>query len=206
MFLTVEGGDGAGKTTLIRHLKATLEAEGNTLVLTREPGGCPLAEHIREWVLNRHSSVSIGSRAEILLFLAARAQHIEEVIEPALNAGSIVICDRFHDSTIAYQGYGRGLGAEAVRSLCHKACGSFQPDLTLYLDVSPEVARKRISDDKREEDRMEAEKKEFHERVRSGYRAIAKEDPQRFILIDANASLEQVQEQALAHIRSRCLK
>lgn len=200
MFLSIEGGDGAGKTTLIHYLKKVFEEKRRQVLITREPGGCPLAEQIRDWLLSADSSVSIGKRAEMLLFLAARAQNIEEVIKPALDVGTFVICDRFHDSTVAYQAYGRQEDPLFVRRLCHEACGLLVPELTLYLDVDVEVGKGRISGSK---DRIEAEAQTFHERVRAGYWQIAQDDPSRFFIIDAHQGPEDVQEQALSIISSR---
>lgn len=197
MFLSIEGGDGAGKSTLIRRLKEQLEKEGKEVLLTREPGGSPLGEKIRSQLLDHDSSVNIGAKAELLLFLASRVQHIEETIKPALAAGKVVICDRFNDSSIAYQGYGRQMGADFVSSLCHQACNGFNPDLTLYLDVEVAVGQERRGGSGEGDDRIESEKADFHERVRGGYRELAKQDPERFHIIDAHGSPDEVFEEAL---------
>lgn len=197
-FITIEGGEGAGKTTLIHRLEEVLQSWGFTVVKTREPGGTLLGNEIRSWLLNHHASIKIGARAELLMFLAARAQHIEELIAPALAAGKVVLCDRFNDSTIAYQGVGRGLGLAFVQDLCHRVCGQTVPDLTFYLDVDPEIGlqrTKRISKENAaagEVDRIEAEKMEFHQSVRKSFAEIAQAEPTRFISIDASQPQENV--------------
>ena len=197
-FITFEGGEGAGKTTLINEMAAILEAQGLSVVKTREPGGTLFGNQIRGWLLDNRSNVSIGAKAELLLFLSARAQHIEEVIVPAIEAGKIVLCDRYNDSTIAYQGAGRFLGTAWVRSLCNLVCGSTLPDLTFYLDVDPVIGlarTKRISKENSvagELDRIEAEAIEFHHRVRQAFQIMAQEEPKRFSWIDANQSRETV--------------
>jgi len=197
-FISVEGGEGAGKTTLISKFEGILQSWGLSVVKTREPGGSLLGNELRQWLLNRHKSIKIGAKAELLMFLAARAQHIEEVIAPAIAKGKIVLCDRFNDSTIAYQGVGRGLGLSFVRNLCSSICGETTPDLTFFLDVDPLIGlqrTKRISKENAaagEWDRMEAEKIEFHQLVRSAFVEIAKAEPERFFSIDASQALPQV--------------
>ncbi len=203
-FISVEGGEGAGKTTLIGHLERTLGARGITVVKTREPGGTELGNQIRAWLLTRSATMKIDAKAELLLFLAARAQHIEEVIQPALAAGKVVICDRYNDSTIAYQGAGRGLGVDWVRNLCLNICGQVVPDLTFYLDVNPTTGlnrtRRATKENARagEVDRIEAEKKDFHERIRTAFVHFAKAEPERFCLIDANQPQRLVIDRAKA--------
>lgn len=199
-FITIEGGEGAGKTTLINLFEKLLQEWGFSVVKTREPGGSLLGNEIRNWLLNRHESVKIGPKAELLMFLAARAQHIEEVIAPAIAAGKVVICDRFNDSTVAYQGVGRGLGLPYVRDLCSAICGKTVPDLTFYLDVDPHIGLQRTKRTSKENagagevDRIEAEALEFHQRVRAAFAEIAKEEPGRFISVDASESQEKVAE------------
>jgi dTMP kinase len=191
-FITLEGGEGAGKSTLIQGLYDSLTARGYQVVFTREPGGCALAEAVRRLLLKRDTGVSIGERAELLLFLAARAQHVEELIRPALRQGRVVICDRFHDSTIAYQGVARGLGAEAVRSMSTEASGGLVPDLTLLLDIAPDEGLQRARGVHKAEaatdgvDRMESEAIEFHHRVRQAYLSIAAQEPHRVVVLDAH--------------------
>ena len=198
LFISIEGGEGAGKTTLINFLERILQSWGFSVVRTREPGGSILGNEIRSWLLNHRSQIKIGAKAELLMFLAARTQHIEEVIAPALEAGKIVLCDRFNDSTIAYQGIGRGLGFSYVRDLCLSVCGKTIPDLTLYLDVDPVVGLQRTKSISKENaavgevDRIESEKLEFHQHVRNAFAQIAKSEPERFITVDASQTQEHV--------------
>lgn len=208
-FITVEGGEGAGKTSLLSHMEKYLRDQGIAVVRTREPGGTTFGEHMRGWLLNHNDKIKISAKAELLLFLAARAQHIEEVILPAFNAGKVVICDRFNDSTVAYQGAGRQLGMEWVSDLCDMICGAISPDLTFYLDVDPQVGLARTRRTIKENaaagqiDRIESEKLEFHQRVRDAFRVIAEEDPERFYRIDANQPQEAVIEAAINVISQR---
>jgi dTMP kinase len=189
MFISIEGGEGSGKTTLIKSLAEFLRSLGKEVILTREPGGTPFGEAIRHMLLDPNLPFSFGPRAEMLLFLAARAQHIEEVIIPALKQSKIVICDRFNDSTIAYQGGARGLGIDAVERLCNEACGHFHPDLTFVLDIDPVQAFNRIQ---RSKDRMEEETLEFHQKVRSAFQELHVRHPDRIRVIDAEQTPEQV--------------
>lgn len=199
-FITIEGGEGAGKTTLILRFKEILQSLGIPVVTTREPGGSLLSNQIRDWLLSRQPTVKIGAKAELLMFLAARAQHIEELIAPALAAGKVVLCDRFNDSTIAYQGAGRGLGVSFVRELCQAVCGRTVPDLTFYLDVDPVVGLQRTRHSSKENaaagevDRMEAEKLEFHQRVRDVFVEMAQAEPARFAIVDASRPQKAVVE------------
>lgn len=207
MFITVEGGEGAGKSTLIDRLEEELTAQGQSVVKTREPGGTALGNAIRQWLLG--DQVSIGKKAELLLFLAARAQNIEECIQPALNAGKTVLCDRFNDSTIAYQGSGRDLGPSEVQELCDITCAGLNPGLTLFLDVDPDVGLERTKHLSKEEaaagavDRIESEKRQFHHDVREGFLALAQQNPNRIRVIDANQSQEAVMTEALQAIREK---
>lgn len=202
-FISFEGGEGAGKTTVIQKIEHSLINSGYTIVRTREPGGSPLGEHIRHLLLDRKETISISAMAELMLFLAARSQQIEEVIKPALNSGKMVLCDRFNDSTVAYQGAGRGLGVERVEKLCDLVCGSIVPHLTLYLDVDPKVGLMRTTSTAKENaqaghvDRIEAESLDFHARLREAYLSIAKRNPERFLIIDANQLPETVFEKAI---------
>lgn len=200
LFITFEGGEGAGKSTLISHLDVELRNSGWQTMLTREPGGSALGEHIRLLLLNHDPKTHIAPYAELFLFLAARAQHIEEVIKPALAEGKVVLCDRFNDSTIAYQGYARALGVEAVEELCRVACGGVTPDLTFYLNLDPGKGMERASKQGRVMDRMEGEKMAFHEKVRQGFLDIAAKDRDRVVVIDANQTQEQVFKQAFGII------
>lgn len=197
-FISVEGGEGAGKSTLINALEKTLQSWGFPVVKTREPGGTHLGNEIRGWLLNHHQDIKIGSLSELLMFLAARAQHIEEVIAPAIAAGKVVICDRFNDSTIAYQGVGRGLGQSFVKELCLMVCGKTVPELTFFLDVDPYIGLQRTRRTSKENarvgemDRIEAEKMEFHQKVRKAFIDAAHAEPQRFMSIDASRSRDSV--------------
>lgn len=202
-FITLEGGEGSGKSTLLIKLADYLTQRGYEVVKTREPGGTGLGENIRNWLLNHDEQLSISSQAELLLFLAARAQHIEEVILPALKAGKVVLCDRFNDSTVAYQGAARGLDIKYVQKLCQMICGPVIPQLTLFLDVNPEVGlvRTRHLDKKHATkgklDRIEQEKIDFHKKVQATFRKLAKREPLRIYRIDANKSQDYVTQESI---------
>lgn len=206
LFITFEGGEGSGKSTLIQKLEQNLLAKGLDVVITREPGGTKLSDHIRHWLLNREFGIAIGAKAELLLFLAARAQHIEELILPSLSSKKIVLCDRFNDSTIVYQGIARGLGKELARELCNLVCGALRPDLTLFLDVDPSVGLARARQVMKADaapgqvDRIEGEKLDFHSMVRKGFLGLAAQDPTRIRTIDAMQPLEAVYNMALKEV------
>lgn len=189
-FITVEGQDGAGKSTNIGVIQRFLEQKGIDLVLSREPGGTPFGEAVRELLLNSRDD-SVGEKAELLMMFASRAQHIEAVIEPALSAGKWVLCDRFTDATYAYQGGGRGLNPSDIENLEQTVQGSLRPDLTLLLDLPVSVGEKRAGQ-RSEPDRFEQQKAEFKQRVRDRYLARAKAEPQRIKTVDASQTLEQV--------------
>ncbi|MCC6625868.1 MAG: dTMP kinase [Chloroflexi bacterium] len=180
-FITFEGPEGCGKTTQARRLAALLEARGQPVCLTREPGGTPIAEQVRA-ILLRPENHAMLPAAELLLYLAARAQHTAEVIRPALRAGVTVLCDRYSDSTLAYQGFGHGLPLAEVEQMDSFATGHLRPDLTIYLDVPVAVglARKRGA----EWNRLEAQTVAFHERVRAGYHTLIERAPARFLVLD----------------------
>ncbi len=188
-FVTLEGGEGVGKSTNLALAVELIEAQGHSVVTTREPGGTPLAEEIRDLFLGVREE-PVGGLTELLLIFAARAQHLETVIKPALAAGQWVVCDRFTDATYAYQGGGRGLPVAQIEALESLVQGELRPDLTLYLDVPPEVGHARISD--REHDRLEQEAGSFHERVRAAYLARAGREP-RMRVVDASVPLAEVQ-------------
>ena len=194
MLITFEGGDGAGKTTVIHRVKEFLEKRGEEVIVTREPGGVPLGEEIRHLLLN--SKEQVTSVAELFLFLAARAQHVEEKIKPALKENKTVLCDRFTDSTLAYQGFARGFGIENLFPLCNLATGALTPHLTFYLDLDPEIGLKRAKGG----DRMEKEEKLFHQKVREGFLALASLYPTRIKKIDASKSPEEVFQQILPYL------
>lgn len=205
-FITLEGGEGSGKTTLLHQLAAFLTQKGYEVITTREPGGTHLGETIRDWVLQQHSTPAIGSQAELLLFLAARAQHIEEKILPALQAGKIVLCDRFNDSTVAYQGGARGLGIDYVQNLCRLVCGNVLPQLTLFLNVSPDVGLARSRQAHKDHapngelDRIESEQLSFHRKIQETLLKLAKREPLRIYTINADASQESVLQEAIKAI------
>ena len=184
IFITFEGVEGAGKTTQIALLKEVLERDGFSVCLTREPGGDKVAEGVRNLLL----SCDMNPRAELLLFLASRAQNVAQVIRPALEAGRVVICDRYIDSSVAYQGVARGLGVEQVRTLNLFATGGLFPDITFLLDLSPEIGLARQQD----KNRMEAESLEFHQKVRQGFLEEASNYPNRFCVIPAELSVEKL--------------
>ncbi|CAN4279805.1 dTMP kinase [Pseudoxanthomonas sp. LjRoot125] len=181
--VTLEGGEGAGKTSAIAAIRDRLQAEGHEVVLTREPGGTPLAERIRELLLNPQDEV-LAPETELLLMFASRAQHVREVVRPALRRGAFVVSDRFTDSSYAYQGAGRGLDPEWIAALERRAVG-VTPGLTLLLDLDVREGRARTAGRDLWPDRIESEQDDFFERVRAGFRARAAADPQRFRVIDA---------------------
>ncbi|MDG1693339.1 MAG: dTMP kinase [Porticoccaceae bacterium] len=192
-FITIEGTEGVGKTTNIEYIKQWLDANHISFINTREPGGTPLAEEIRELLLaNREEKVC--SKAELLMMFAGRAQHIDQVIEPQLAAGNWVLCDRFTDATYAYQGAGRAMGSELIASLETMVQGNMRPDLTLVLDVPVELGLERAGN-RSEPDRFELEKTDFFNRVRHAYLSMAEQNPQRYKIIDASKTLEVVQQQ-----------
>ncbi|NGX54425.1 MAG: Thymidylate kinase [Chlamydiae bacterium] len=207
-FITIEGGDGSGKSTLTEKLAQEFTSRGYTIVKTREPGGTPLSEKIRHLVLNPNTDFTICDRSELLLYLASRLQHIEEIIVPALREGKVVICERFNDSTIVYQGCARHLGMSYVEELCALACnGLATPDRTLYLDLDPEIGLHRIkSQSDRELDRLELEKLQFHKQVRQGYLQLADKHPERITIIDAGQPQEDVYKAALQAVELFKLK
>ncbi len=196
-FITFEGLDGTGKSTQMRKLAAALRERGHKVVETREPGGTATGEKIRKVLLDS-GTAGLAPLAEMALMFASRAQHIAEVIEPGLAAGAVVLCDRFTDSTEAYQGSGRRLGSDAVRELHRVLCGNLQPDLTLLLDSNPHAsvsrARRRNKRDPKnasrghDENRFESETRSFFGRVRDGYMAIAKREPGRVVMVDARGT------------------
>jgi dTMP kinase len=190
LWVTLEGGDGSGKTTQAALLQEWLEAAGRTVVRTREPGGTEVGTLIRDIVL--HHRGDIAPRAEALLYAADRAHHIETLVRPALERGEIVIQDRYLDSSVAYQGAGRVLDADEIRDLSLWATGGALPDVTVLLDLDPHSARARLDADDKPFDRLEAEKSEFHERVREAYLALAAAEPERFLVLDAALPAEQL--------------
>lgn len=191
MFITLEGPEGSGKTTQAFRLRSYFEDLGRKVLLVREPGGTALGDHLRN-VLLFSKDVAISSCAELLLFAAARAQLTCEVIHPYLESGAVVICDRYADSTVAYQSYGRGIGRDDVDAVNRVATANLIPDLTLLFDVPPEVGLARNRKGELTADRLELEDVDFHRRVRQGYLEMAKKEPQRWVVIDALQSVDQV--------------
>lgn len=197
-FITLEGSEGSGKSTNLALIHQQLQAAGLDVVLTREPGGTPLAERIRDLLLD-HRNTAMHSDTELLLMFAARAQHINEVILPALERGQWVLCDRFTDATYAYQGAGRGIDEGRIAQLEQWVQGDLRPDLTFFLDLPVEIGLARAGE-RAELDRFEREQIDFFERVRQGYLAQAARHPQRYRLVDASQPLEQVQAQLAGQI------
>lgn len=190
-FITLEGGEGVGKTTNIRYIEELIKAAGKTLIRTREPGGTPLAESVRGLLLDP-AHQGMHPDCELLLMFAARAEHLDKVIRPALERGDWVLCDRFTDATYAYQGYGRGLSLERIAELEQLVQGGLRPDLTLLLDVPVEIGMERAGN-RSDPDRFEQENLAFFERIRQGYLSRARAEPERFAVIDAGLALEAVQ-------------
>ena len=197
-FITVEGGEGAGKSSNIAFIRTFLESRGIGVVITREPGGTPLGEDIRELLLD-HRHNAMGDDTELLLMFAARAQHIGQVISPALAAGHWVLCDRFTDASYAYQGGGRGIPMERIAMLETWVQGTLRPDMTLLLDLPADLGMARAGR-RSAPDRFESEKGRFFERVRASYLDIARREPERVKVVDASVELDGVQDQIRAHL------
>ena len=202
-FFSLEGIDGSGKTTQIDMLVAALEAEGYSVVKLREPGGAKISEGVRALLLDPAFKGVMGDKTELLLYNAARAQVIHEIIQPALDAGKVVIADRFAWSTYAYQGYARGLGADMVQRLTEITCGGCFPELTVVLDIDVQRGRARTAKRGEAPDRLEQEKADFFERVRQGYLAAAREYPDCVSAIDADRAPEAVFADLLQLVKSR---
>ena len=188
LFITLEGGDGAGKSTQIRNTEEFFARRGLTVTHTREPGGTRISEKLRAILLDAENK-EMHAVTEMLIYAAARAQHVREVVEPALERGEIVICDRFVDSSIAYQAFGRELG-DMVAEVNHHATGGLKPDLTIWLDKDP--------------DRLEQEPTTFHTRVREGYASIAKAEPERFKRIDATGTVDEIKDEIYRFLEELC--
>ncbi|RMA83679.1 dTMP kinase [Priestia megaterium] len=200
-FITFEGPEGAGKTTIIHMVQQKLMQEGYNIVLTREPGGIRIAEQIREIILNP-SNTEMDARTEALLYAAARRQHLVEKVIPELNKGNIVLCDRFIDSSLAYQGNARGIGVEDIFAINQFAIEQTMPQATLYFDIEPEVGLERINKGRKDEiNRLDLESLDFHYKVRDGYLSLLSEFPERIRRIDANQSVEKVCEEAYKQIK-----
>jgi dTMP kinase len=202
-FITVEGPEGAGKTTIIDMLASNLAEEGYQVLQTREPGGIEIAEQIRSVILDKKNT-KMDPRTEALLYAAARRQHLAEKVKPALDEGYIILCDRFIDSSLAYQGYARGLGIEEVYSINSFAIEGMMPELTLYFDIEPEAGLERINQHKgREVNRLDLEKLDFHHKVREGYLKLMELYPERIFKIDASKPVEEVYQQAESKLKER---
>ncbi|MBP2115965.1 dTMP kinase [Paenibacillus silagei] len=205
-FITLEGGDGSGKTTVLGRVAAYLQNHSMPYIITREPGGIEIAEKIRSIILDP-AHTAMDARTEALLYAAARSQHLAEVVEPALQEGITVLCDRFVDSSLVYQGYARGLGIEEVRGINRFATGGRMPDLTFYLDVDPEVGLSRIAaNQNREVNRLDLESLEFHQKVRAGYELVTRSDPQRIVVLDAGRPIHMVEQDIVRVLKDRILK
>lgn len=189
LFISIEGNDGSGKSTVIASLKEELAKTGLDIVYTREPGGSYVAEKIREVILD-NDNIAMDDRTEALLYAASRRQHLIETVYPAINAGKMVVCDRFIDSSLAYQGVARGIGVDDVYNMNQFATEGFLPDLTIYLLVDPKVGIERKSHQK-ELDRLEHEKLAFHEKVYNGYLELAKRFSDRVVIVDGNCSIQE---------------
>ncbi|MFY9230294.1 MAG: dTMP kinase [Candidatus Nanopelagicales bacterium] len=194
-FIVFEGGEGAGKSTQEALLTEALEERGLTVTRTREPGGTPAGEEIRRVVLSPEFE-GLDPRAEALLFAAARGEHVARVIRPALERGEVVICDRYLDSSVAYQGYARGLGPRRIRDLSLWATNELLPDLTIVLDIDPADGLGRFT----ERDRLEAEPLDYHRQVRAAYLALAEEDPERYLVLDARDDIQAIAAAIIARV------
>lgn len=202
MFLAFEGGDSAGKSTQAARLAESLEAEGYTVVRTREPGGTEIGEKLRSLVLD-HGHGHIDARTEALIFAASRAAHVHQVIMPALARGDVVICDRYIDSSVAYQGVGRGLGAQSVLDLNLWAVENLRPDLTVLLDVDHVEGRGRRTSTAAPEDRMESEPDSFHEQIRAAFRQQAASNPGQYLVLNASDPVGVLAKTILEAVRDR---
>ncbi|MCB1084956.1 MAG: dTMP kinase [Chlamydiia bacterium] len=200
LFITFEGGEGVGKSTLIERVFDILTQKGHALIKTREPGGTFLGKEIRKLLLHQET-LHVSKESELFLYLSDRAQHVQEVILPSLRAGKIVLCDRFNDSTLAYQGAARALNVELITSLCSAATNGLVPDLTLFLDLDPVIGLRRAME-KEAHDRLEKEPLDFHQKVREAFLSFAKKEPDRFHVIDASQDKETVTAAAIREVEA----
>ena len=202
LFITFEGPEGAGKTSVLKVMVERLQQENIDVLATREPGGIEIAEKIREVILNP-AHTAMDARTEALLYAAARSQHFHEKVHPALQAGKFVLCDRFIDSSLVYQGIGRGLGVQAVQAINEFAIGSRMPDQTILFDLDPAIGLARIEANRADEiNRLDTEGLAFHEKVRAGYLQLAQQNPERIRIVDASQSLEDVIESTWAILKT----
>ncbi|WP_309123817.1 dTMP kinase [Arthrobacter sp.] len=202
MFIAFEGGDSAGKSTQATRLAEALEADGHAVIRTREPGGTEIGEKLRSLVLE-HGHGHIDARTEALIFAAARAAHVHQVILPALQRGEVVVCDRYIDSSVAYQGVGRGLGADSVLDINMWAVEGLRPDLTVLLDVDHVEGRGRRTSSAAEEDRMESEPDSFHEQIRTAFRQQASANPGQYLVLNASDPVDSIAEVIAQSVRER---
>jgi len=206
LFITLEGGDGSGKTTMLGRLAAYMQGRSIPYMITREPGGIEIAEKIRSIILDPQHTF-MDARTEALLYAAARRQHLVEKVEPALSEGLTVLCDRFVDSSLVYQGYARGLGMEEVWSINRFAVEGRMPDLTLLFDIDPEIGMSRIAANaEREKNRLDMESMAFHGKVREGYMLIAGNNKERVRIVDASKTPDQVEREMIKYVEDAILK
>ena len=200
LFITLEGPEGSGKSSALKIVTEKLKELNYSVVITREPGGTPISEQIRNVILDKNNTL-MDSRTEALLYAASRRQHLVEKIWPSLKEGKIVFCDRYLDSSLSYQGYARGLGVEEVLKVNEYATEGTFPDITFLFDIAPEIGLERISrNSSREVNRLDVEKLSFHKKVRAGYLELSKRFPNRYIVIDASSPLEKVADEVLKNI------
>ena len=203
LFVTFEGGEGSGKSTVLNQVNEILLSEGHSTLLTREPGGTPISEQIRNVILDK-ANTSMDPRTEALLYAASRRQHLVEKIWPALKEGKIVLCDRFLDSSLAYQGGARGLGMDEILEVNRYATEGQFPDITLFFDLDPSIGLQRIAANAgREVNRLDLERMTFHEKVRASFQKLASLYPERYVTIDASQPLEKVVEDSLKAIKAK---
>ena len=203
LFVTFEGGEGSGKSTVLKQVNEILLSEGHSTLLTREPGGTPISEQIRNVILDK-ANTSMDPRTEALLYAASRRQHLVEKIWPALMEGKIVLCDRFLDSSLAYQGGARGLGMDEILEVNRYATEGQFPDITLFFDLDPSIGLQRIAANAgREVNRLDLERMTFHEKVRASFQKLASLYPERYVTIDASQPLEKVVEDSLKAIKAK---
>lgn len=200
-FITLEGPEGSGKTTIVKMIEEYLSKKNIEYISTREPGGINISEQIREVILNKDNT-KMDPRTEALLYVASRRQHLAERVIPAIKEGKVVICDRFIDSSLAYQGYARGIGIDEVMAINEFAIDGYMPDLTLYLDIEPEIGLNRISkNNEREVNRLDLEALDFHKKVREGYLKLLKMYPNRIKKINANQPVDKVFEEVKGFLK-----
>ncbi|MBI3577060.1 dTMP kinase [Candidatus Gottesmanbacteria bacterium] len=204
-FITFEGGEGAGKSIQVEILVSHLHEEGYAVLVTREPGGTRIGEQIRT-ITHSQENVDLDPVAEAYLMAAARAQHVRQIIAPVLEAGKIVVCDRFVDSSLAYQGYGRKLGVDVVEELNALAVNGAKPDCTIFLNIAPDIGMKRRNKSRKPSDRLDVQRLDFYQRVHDGYLVLAKREPSRYVVIDASKSIEGVAAQIWNVVKTKLPK